>query len=305
MKKLHIKDLLTVGDLTEKEFYQIFKLTSSLKKKNKKLLKGKTLGMIFEKPSTRTRVSFEVGIYQLGGTSLYLSRNDLQIGRGESIKDTALTLSRYLDGIMIRAFSHQMVVEFARYSTIPVINGLTDLLHPCQALSDFFTIFEHKKRFKGLKLGYIGDGNNVAHSLTLSAAKLGIDITLASPEGYFISESIKSKALDIAKQTGSKIVLTTNPDEAANNADVLYTDVWVSMGQESEKDKKQEIFKNYQINSELLKKAKPDVIIMHCLPAHRGEEITDEVMDGPNSVVFEQAENRLHTQKAIMVLLMY
>ena len=305
MKELHIKDLLTVGDLTEKEFYQIFKLTSSLKKKNKKLLKGKTLGMIFEKPSTRTRVSFEVGIYQLGGTSLYLSRNDLQIGRGESIKDTALTLSRYLDGIMIRAFSHQMVVEFARYSTIPVINGLTDLLHPCQALSDFFTIFEHKKRFKGLKLGYIGDGNNVAHSLTLSAAKLGIDITLASPEGYFISESIKSKALDIAKQTGSKIVLTTNPDEAANNADVLYTDVWVSMGQESEKDKKQEIFKNYQINSELLKKAKPDVIIMHCLPAHRGEEITDEVMDGPNSVVFEQAENRLHTQKAIMVLLMY
>lgn len=305
MKKLITKDLISVTDLSIEEIYRIFKLTASLKKRNKKYLKDKTLGMIFEKPSTRTRVSFEVGIYQLGGMGLYLSRNDLQIGRGESIKDTALTLSRYLDGIMIRAFSHQMVVELARYATIPVINGLTDLLHPCQALADFFTIFEYKKRFKGLKLGYIGDGNNVAHSLVLTSAKLGVNITLSSPEGYFINDRIKETAIDIAKNTGSQIILSTEPSEAAKDADVLYTDVWVSMGQESEKEKKNVIFRNYQINNEILKLAKSDVIVMHCLPAHRGEEITDEVMDGTHSVVFEQAENRLHTQKAIMTLLMY
>ena len=305
MKKLKTKDLISVTDLSVDEIHRIFKLTASLKKRNKKYLKDKTLGMIFEKPSTRTRVSFEVGIYQLGGLGLYLSRNDLQIGRGESIKDTALTLSRYLDGIMIRAFSHQMVVELAKYATIPVINGLTDLLHPCQALADFFTIFEYKKRFKGLKLGYIGDGNNVAHSLVLTSAKLGVDITLSSPEGYFINNEIKETAIDIAKNTGGQIILSTEPSEAAKDADILYTDVWVSMGQESEKEKKNEIFKDYQINNESLKLAKSDVIVMHCLPAHRGEEITDEVMDGAHSVVFDQAENRLHTQKAIMTLLMY
>lgn len=305
MKKLKTKDLISVTDLSVDEIHRIFRLTASLKKRNKKYLKDKTLGMIFEKPSTRTRVSFEVGIYQLGGVGLYLSRNDLQIGRGESIKDTALTLSRYLDGIMIRAFSHQMVVELAKYATIPVINGLTDLLHPCQALADFFTIFEYKKRFKGLKLGYIGDGNNVAHSLVLTSAKLGVDITLSSPEGYFINNEIKETAIDIAKNTGGQIILSTEPSEAAKDADILYTDVWVSMGQESEKEKKNEIFKDYQINNELLKLAKSDVIVMHCLPAHRGEEITEEVMDGAHSVVFDQAENRLHTQKAIMTLLMY
>lgn len=305
MKKLKNKDLLTVADLSKDEIFRIFKLTKKLKKnKNKKYLKNKVLGMIFEKPSTRTRVSFEVGIYQLGGIGLYLNKNDLQLGRGETIKDTALTLSRYLDAIMIRAFSHQTILELAKYATIPVINGLSDLLHPCQALSDFFTISEFKKDFKNIKIGYIGDGNNVANSLTITAAKLGSKIILASPEGYFINQEIYKLSLEFASESGAEIILTDNIKEAAMNADVLYTDVWVSMGQENEKDKKMEIFKNYQINNEILKLAKSDVIVMHCLPAHRGEEITDEVMDGTNSVVFHQAENRLHTQKAIMTLLM-
>ncbi len=304
MKKIDKKDLISVKDLTIEEIYRILDLTKKLKKKNKKLLKNKTLGLIFEKPSTRTRVSFEIGIYQLGGIGLYLNRNDLQIGRGESVKDTAMTLSRYLDGIMIRAFSHSMVEELAQYATIPVINGLTDLLHPCQALSDFFTIVEYKKRLSNLKIGFIGDGNNVANSLIITAAKTGANITVASPEGYTVKDEIKSIGNDIAKKSGSRIEFTSDPAESAKNADVLYTDVWVSMGQEQEKSKRNEIFQKYQINSSLLKYAKDDVIVMHCLPAHRGEEITDEVIDGNYSVVFDQAENRLHTQKAIMALLM-
>jgi ornithine carbamoyltransferase len=239
----------------------------------------------------------------LGGIGLYLNRNDLQLGRGETIKDTAIVLSRYLNGIIIRAFSHQMVLELAKYASIPVINALTDLLHPCQAISDFFTIYEYKKNFKNIKIAYIGDGNNVANSLTITTSKLGGKIFLASPKGYFINEEIYKLALEFSKKSNAEIILTDNPEEAAKDADVLYTDVWVSMGQENEKEVRYKIFKNYQINEKIIKMAKKDVIVMHCLPAHRGEEITDEVMDGPNSVVFDQAENRLHSQKAILTLL--
>ncbi|MBN1899592.1 MAG: ornithine carbamoyltransferase [Spirochaetes bacterium] len=304
MKKLKNKDLITVADLSCQDIESIFKMAASLKKKNQKLLPGKKLGLIFNKPSTRTRVSFEVGIYDLGGIGIYLTRQDLQIGRGESLKDTALTLSRYLDGIMIRTYSHEDVVDLARFANIPIINGLTDLLHPCQALSDFFTIKEYKKNIKNLKIGYIGDGNNVAHSLVLLSSLTGVNITLASPRNYFIDNKIRDQAMEFAKKSSSQIILTTDPKEAARKADVLYTDVWVSMGQESEKANKRKIFKGYQINEDLLKLAKDDVIVMHCLPAHRGEEITDSVIDGSHSVVFDQAENRLHTQKAIMALLL-
>ncbi|MBU1078363.1 MAG: ornithine carbamoyltransferase [Spirochaetes bacterium] len=304
MKQLNTKDLLSVVDLSEDEIFRIFTLAGQLKKKNKKLLKDKTLGMIFEKSSTRTRVSFEVGMFQLGGYALFLSKNDIQLNRGETIRDTARVLSRYLDGIMVRAYSHDSVSELAHSSSIPVINGLTDLLHPCQALSDFFTISEYKKDFKQLKLGFIGDGNNVAHSLLLTAALLGTDITIASPEGYTVSEDIVAQAKDLASKSGSQIVLTAVPEEAAKDADVLYTDVWVSMGQEKEEDAKLKIFKDYRIDSAVLAKAKPDALVMHCLPAHRGEEITNDVIEGSHSVVFCEAENRLHTQKAIMALLM-
>ncbi len=303
MQKLHNKDLLSMADLTQKEIFLIFQWAKKLKTKNQKLLKNKTLGMIFEKPSTRTRVSFEVGMYQLGGHAIFLSRDDIQLGRGESIPDTAMVLSRYLDGIMIRAYTHESVVKLAKYSTIPVINGLTDLSHPCQALSDFFTIQEYKKSFQGLKLGFIGDGNNMAHSLLLGATLLGMNITLASPKEYTVSTPIHEKAKTLAQKTKSQITLTTDPNEAAKNADILYTDVWISMGQEKEREDRLKIFSQYQINSRLIQQAKADVMVMHCLPAHRGEEITAEVMDGPHSIIFPQAENRLHVQKAILSLL--
>lgn len=304
MKKLSKKDLLSVVDLKTEEIQQIFSLTKKLKKKNKKLLKGKTLGMIFEKSSTRTRVSFEAGMFQLGGNALFLNKNDIQLGRGETIQDTAKVLSSYLDGILIRAYSHEDVVELAGYSSIPVINGLTDLFHPCQALSDFFTIGEYKKKFKDIKLGFIGDGNNVAHSLLLMAALLGTNITIASPEGYFIDSKIKEMAQDLAEKSKAEIIITTEPEEAAKNADILYTDVWVSMGQENESKEKLKLFKDYKIDSQMLSLSRDDVIVMHCLPAHRGEEITDEVINGKHSVIFNEAENRLHTQKAILSLLM-
>ncbi len=304
MEKLKNKDLLTVADLDIKEIELILKLSEKLKKRNKKYLKNKTLGMIFEKNSTRTRVSFEVGIYQLGGIGLFLSNKDLQLGRGETIADTARVLSRYLDGIMIRAYSHKTVEEFAKYSSIPVINGLTDLYHPCQALADFFTIYEYKKNLKKLKVAFIGDGNNVANSLLITGAKLGTDVYIASPSGYEIKDEILSLAKEFASKTGSKIVITNDKEEAAENADVLYTDVWVSMGQEDEAQNKINSFQEFKIDANLLKRAKDDVMVMHCLPAHRGEEITDEVIDGKNSAVWDQAENRLHTQKAIMTLLM-
>ncbi len=303
------KSLISINDLTQEEIWQIFELSSSLKFKlmtgeEHHLLRGKTLGMIFSKPSTRTRVSFEVGIYQLGGIGMYFGPGDLQLKRSESIPDTAKVLSRYLNGIMIRTFDHQDVVELAKYASIPVINGLTDLLHPCQVLADLFTILEKKKTLKGLKFAYVGDGNNMAHSLLHGCSKTGVNISIASPEGYKPLKQIVDNAMENAKSSGSKIEIIDDPVKAVKDADIVYTDVWASMGQESESDKRKKIFKSYQVNSNLVKHAKEDYIFMHCLPAHRGDEVTDEVADSPNSVIFDEAENRLHVQKAIMALLM-
>lgn len=301
------KDIITLHELTTEEIYTILKTTDYLKKQFKKgltykPLKGKTLGMIFHKSSTRTRVSFEVAMWQLGGYALYLNENDLQLNRGESIPDTARVLSRYLNGIMIRTYSHDDVVELGKYVDIPVINGLTDLTHPCQALTDLYTIFEYKHKLAGLKLAYVGDGNNMVHSLIFGCAKVGMDISVASPRGYQPNENIVELAKEDAKHTGSKILITDNIREAVEKADIIYTDVWASMGQEAQKETKINALKDYQVNSEVVNMAKDDVIIMHCLPAHRGEEITAEVIDGPHSVVFDEAENRLHTHKAILAL---
>lgn len=303
------RDLLSIHDLSIEEVDVIFELAAALKAerkagKNHPLLAGKTLGMIFTKASTRTRVSFEVGIYQLGGYGLFLSSQDLQLRRGETIADTARVLSRYLDGIMIRTFDHKDVEDLAEYATIPVINGLTDLLHPCQALADYFTVLEHKGRTKGLNMVFIGDGNNVAHSLMYGGAKVGMNVTIACPEGYEPNPDVVAKAREDAKATGAEIRIMHDPKEAAKGADVVYTDVWASMGQEAEREKRVKAFRSYRVNEELLALAKPDVIVEHCLPAHRGEEITDAVADGPHSVIFDEAENRLHVQKAIMALLM-
>lgn len=303
------KSLLSINDLTIDEINAIFELSVDLKQKQKngiphKYLEGKTLGMIFSKPSTRTRVSFETGIYQLGGIGMYFGPNDLQLKKSENISDTAKVLSRYLNGIMIRTFDHQDVVDLARYGSIPVINGLTDLLHPCQVLADLFTIIEKKGKLIGLKLAYIGDGNNMAHSLLYGCSKTGMHISIASPAGYKPDEQIVNNALKNSKETGSKIEILDNPQETVKDADVIYTDVWASMGQESEALERKKIFAPYQVNEQLVKLAKKDYLFMHCLPAHRGEEVVDEVIDSPNSVVFDEAENRLHVQKAIMVLLM-
>ncbi|GLX70904.1 ornithine carbamoyltransferase [Paenibacillus glycanilyticus] len=303
------RDFLMLLDYTPEEIRYLVDLAIDLKKKQKagevyQPLKGKTLGMIFEKSSTRTRVSFEVGIYQLGGQGLFLSGNDLQIGRGEPILDTAQVLSRYLDGIMIRTFAHRTVVELARGATVPVINGLTDLSHPCQALADYQTILEHKGRLEGLKLAYIGDGNNVVHSLMMGAAKLGVDISIATPEGYEPDPDLVKQSIDNAKETGARIHLCRDPKEAVANADVIYSDVWASMGQEAEQKERELAFANYQVNEELAKYAKKDYLFMHCLPAHRGEEVSEGVIDGANSIIFDQAENRLHAQKAIMAAIM-
>ena len=265
------------------------------------LLKGKSLAMIFTKSSTRTRVSFEVGMYQLGGQALFLSNNDIQIGRGETIYDTANVLSGMVDGIMIRTFSHQDVEDLAKYGKVPVINGLTDDQHPTQVLADLLTIKEHKGALKGLKMAYLGDGNNMANSLLHACAKAGMDISVASPKDYTCPEKYVIEANEDAKVTGSKIVMTEDPFEAAEGADVIYTDTWTSMGQEAEKAKRVEIFKNYQVNSKLMGVAHKDAIFMHCLPAYRGYEVTEDVIDGPQSVVFDEAENRLHAHKAILV----
>lgn len=299
------KDLLTLWDLEPGDFDRIFSRTAELKNMLKQgtphtPLKGKTLGMIFYKSSTRTRLSFEVGFHQLGGLAIFLSNRDIQLGRGETIADTARIMSRYLDGIMIRTFSQQSIEEFAAASDIPVINGLTDLLHPCQVLGDIFTIIEKKGDYKGLKIAYIGDGNNVANTWLTAAAVLPFRLSLACPEGYDPDGAILEKSL---AQRGAQISLHRDPFEAAAGADVLYTDVWTSMGQESEKDIRAQAFKKYQINSSLLGAAQKDAVVMHCLPAHREEEITSEVIDGPRSVVLDQAENRLHVQKAVMEIL--
>ncbi len=305
---LKTKDLLSVTDLNREEILGLFELTSNLKKNTRRgretnLLLKKSLAMIFEKSSTRTRVSFEVGLTQLGGHALFLS-DDIQLHRGESIKDTAMVLSRYVNGIMIRTFEHLKVAELARHATIPVINGLSDSHHPCQALADFFTIYEIHRDPASVGLAYIGDGNNVANSLILCAAILGTSIAVASPAGYRPDEDIVSAARAIAAGTGARILITSNIEEAAADADYVYTDVWVSMGEERKAARKRKALSPYKIDSRLLSKCKPGCRIMHCLPAHRGEEIASDVLDSKNSVVFEQAENRLHVQKAIMCALM-
>lgn len=303
------RDFISLHDFTQDELSFILDVAKDLKAEQKAgrphpILQGKTLGMIFTKSSTRTRVSFEVGMYQLGGHALFLSGRDIQLGRGEPISDTARVLSRMVDGIMIRTFSHQEVLELAEFSTIPIINGLTDLLHPCQVLADLMTIQEHKGRLEGLKLAYVGDGNNMAHSLMFGGAKMGLHVVIASPQGYKPDPLIIAKAQADAKNNGGLIEVVDDPSEAVKGADVLYTDVWASMGQEAEAKERMQAFKGYQINSDSLKMANQSAIVLHCLPAHRGEEITEDVIEGSQSVVFDEAENRLHAQKAIMALVM-
>ncbi|WP_408004857.1 ornithine carbamoyltransferase [Radiobacillus kanasensis] len=305
--KLNGRDFLTLADYTREELDYLLELALHLKKQRKlgreeQPLKGKTLGMIFEKSSTRTRVSFEAGIYQLGGSGLFLSSKDLQIGRGEPVADTAKVLSGYLDGIMIRTYSQELVQQLAENASIPVINGLTDAYHPCQVLADLQTIMEVKGALKGVKVAYIGDGNNMAHSLMLGSAIMGMDISVASPKGYEPDEGITKKAISLAHD--SFVVVTNDPIEAIKDADVIYTDVWASMGQEEEQEKREAIFTDFQVNDELVKHAHSDYTFMHCLPAHRGEEVSASIIDGNHSVVFQEAENRLHAQKALMVALM-
>jgi len=299
------KDFLSLYDLERADFEAVFEKADKVKKILKAgvshtPLDGKTLGMIFDKSSTRTRISFEVGIYQLGGMALFLNNRDTQIGRGEDISDTARVMSRYLDAVVIRTYSQSFVENFARYATIPVINGLTDQQHPCQILSDLFTIIEKKGKYEGLKIAYVGDGNNVANSWIDAAARLPIQLSLACPEKYEPDHDIINRGMKKAREG---ITVYRNPADAVKDADVIYTDVWTSMGQEAEKEERKKIFREYQVNEEMLSRAREDAIVMHCLPAHRGEEITDDVIDGSHSVVFDQAENRLHVQKAIMEIL--
>lgn len=304
------KDLISIHDLSADEVHGILDFAAELKVMQKtgvehRLLTGKTLGMIFEKSSTRTRVSFEVGIFQLGGTGLFLSSKDLQLGRGEPIKDTARVLSRYLDGIMIRTFGHDRIIELAKYADVPVINGLSDLLHPCQVLTDLLTIREYKgKNFRSLKMAYVGDGNNMTNSYLYGAAKVGMHLAVATPKNYKPNAEVFEKALTDAEESKAELSWTENPIEAVKDADIIATDTWASMGQEAEHDERKKIFAQYQVNRELLKHAGKNAIVLHCLPAYRGEEITDEVFENNAAVIFEEAENRLHTQKAIMALTM-
>jgi ornithine carbamoyltransferase len=298
------RDFLKLTDLTKDEITALLRRAIDLKAgKDASLcpLIGKNIGLFFEKPSTRTRVSFEAGIYQLGGNAICMTPAELQLGRGETIADTARTLSRFLQAIMMRTFSHDTLEAFAANSSIPVINGLSDLRHPCQALADAMTLLEKKGTLEGLKVAYVGDGNNVCNSLIEAAAVLGFNLTVACPEGFEPHTEILENSRAVA---GSEIIVVRDPREAAGMADAIYTDVWVSMGQEKEAEEKKKRFRGYQINPKLLSCAKKDVIVLHCLPAHRGEEITDEVMDGPRSVAFEQAENRMHTQKALLEMLL-
>ena len=296
--------LLKLGDLSEKEILSILNLADQLKYEKKHniehhYLKGKTLGMIFAKSSTRTRVSFEVGMYDLGGSALFLSNANTQLGRGEPVEDTARVLSRYLDGIMIRTFDQEEVETLAKYGSIPIINGLTDYCHPCQVLADLMTIREFKNTFKGMKMTFIGDGNNMANSLIVGGIKVGMEVAVACPKGYEPDADI----VKWASETG-RFTLTTDIFEAAKDADVLYTDVWASMGEENEAEERKKIFKGYQINADLMSVAKPDAMVLHCLPAHREEEITAEVFEAHADEIFEEAENRLHAQKAVLVMLM-
>lgn len=300
-----MKNLLKMLDLSKEEIIEILNLADQLKYENKNgiehhYLKGKTLGMIFQKSSTRTRVSFETGMYQLGGQALFLSNRDLQIGRGEPVQDTARVLSRYIDGIMIRTFEQKEVEDLAKYGSIPVINGLTDFCHPCQVLADLMTIREFKGRFDGLKMCYIGDGNNMANSLIVGGLKVGMEVSVACPDEYQPDAGV----LEFTKDYGDKFSMTDIPLEAAKGADVIFTDVWTSMGQEEETAKRKIAFDGYQINDELLAAANPECMVQHCLPAHRGEEITEKVFEAHADEIFEEAENRLHAQKAVMVLCM-
>jgi len=294
------KDLISVNDLSLKEIQAIFSLTDKLKKNKGKfsgVLKGKTLALIFQKPSNRTRVSFQVGMYQLGGNCMYLSPGEINLGIRETIVDVAKTLSRYVDGIVLRTFAHENILEMARHATIPIINGLSDFSHPCQALADIYTVKERLKTFKGKLLVYVGDGNNVCNSLLFACMKVGLKINVATPKGFEPAKIAQEEASGIAK-------IFSDPFQAVKGADVVYTDVWASMGQEKEAQERKMIFKDFQINSRLMSLAKKDALVMHCLPAHRGEEITDEVIDSKNSIVFDQAENRLHVQKAILIKLL-
>jgi ornithine carbamoyltransferase len=301
--------LLAVHDLSRAQILALFREAADLKAMRRRglpaqRLSGKTLGLYFEKPSTRTRVSFEAGMNQLGGQSLFLSVADIQMRRGESVADTARVLSRYLDGLVIRSYDHHSVEEWAKNATIPVINGLTDLHHPCQALSDLFTIREKKQQLKGVKIAYVGDGNNVANSLLEGAAIMGMAISVASPSGYEPDGAIVDWARERSRQTGGSIEIVRDPFVAVKGADVLYTDVWTSMGQEKEQARRVKVLSLYQLNDRLLGAGKKDAIVMHCLPAHRGQEITASVLDGPHSVILDQAENRLHVQKAILIRLL-
>ena len=304
-----MKHLLKMLDLSKEEIIDILNLADQLKYELKHgiphpHLKGKSLGMIFQKASTRTRVSFETGMYQLGGYPLFLSASELQIGRGEPVQDTARVLSRYIDGIMIRTFDQKEVEDLAQYGNIPIINGLTDFSHPCQVLADLMTIREFKGSFDGLKMCYIGDGNNMANSLLYGCTKVGMDISVATPKKYCCPNEVVENAKNTAAETGSAVVITEDAKEAVKGADVVYTDTWVSMGQEDQKAEKIKLFGDYQVNKELFSYAKEDAIFLHCLPAYRGYEVTEDVIDGKNSAIFDEAENRLHAQKAVMALLM-
>ncbi|MEA4890863.1 MAG: ornithine carbamoyltransferase [Clostridiaceae bacterium] len=304
-----MKHFIDIKDISAEEWEDLLDLADTLKAEQKAgiahpLLAGKTLGMIFAKSSTRTRVSFEVGMYQLGGQALFLSTQDIQLGRGETISDTAKVMSRFLDGIMIRTFAHQDVLDLAQYGSIPIINGLTDLMHPCQALADLMTIREHQGCLKGKKLAYVGDGNNVANSLLQACSKSGMHIAVASPAGYTCDAACIADARAEAARQGTEVLLTDDPSAAVAGADAIYTDTWVSMGQEAEKARRLPVFKPYQVNDALMALAKPGAVFLHCLPAYRGLEVTESVIDGPASVVFDEAENRLHAQKAVLVRLL-
>jgi len=302
---MQAKDLVSLRDLSPEEIWEIVETAKLLRTeykagKSQPILKGKTLAMIFQKPSLRTRVSFEAGMTQLGGHAIYLGPADIQLGQRETTEDIAIVLSRYVDGIVARVFGHEIIEELAKYATVPVINGLSDLEHPCQVLGDIFTIYEKKRRFEGLKLAWIGDGNNVCHSWLYGGPKMGLNITAACPKGF----EPKREIVEYAQKQGTQVKVVHDPKEAAEDADILYTDVWASMGQEAIAEQKKKSFLNFQINEELLKLAKPDCLVMHCLPAHYGEEITYEAAHSPNSVIYDEAENRLHVQKAILALLM-
>ena len=304
------RDFLTLQDYTAEELWQILKISKHLKERailgeHPDMLHGRSLAMIFQKPSTRTRISFEIAMTQLGGHVLNLSANELQLGRGETVSDTAKVMSLYVDGIMARVYSHKDLLELAANANIPVINGLSDLLHPCQALADLFTVWEKKGDLEGLKLSFIGDGNNVCNSLLVGCSKLGLDMAVACPKGYEPDGKVLQWAKTNGERTGTTITITREPSEAVEDADVIYTDVIVSMGQDVEREKKLKTFlPTYQVNKDLLAKASREAVFMHCLPAHRGEEVTDDVIDGPQSIVWDQAENRMHAQKGVLALLL-